>query len=161
MQNTKKPKQTTKLRPGMDSCASISVMPPGTCADYPIQKDASVGTRYTAAGGHGIYDQGRRTLMTQGVDGRKKAIRTRVADVVRPLISVFESCMPGNRVVFDIERDDSGHITRDNSHVYHKPTGDMTPLELNNRTWELPVEVLPFDTSMVRRAPFARQADRP
>ena len=155
-----KKKPTQHIRPGMDSCASVSVMPPSTCRDYPIQRDATVGTRYTVANGHPIYDKGRRTLMVHDSTGQKKAIRTRVADVVRPLIAVYDSCVAGNRVVFDLECDPSGRVTRDNSHVYHKDTGDMTPLELNNRTWEMPVDVIPFDRSMVQ-SPFGRQAARP
>ena len=146
---------TQRIHFGVDSCAAASVTPKGFCAEYPIHKDSQTGQLYTTANGKKIPDLGQRTLMIQDV-ATPKAIRSRVCDVVRPLLAVFDVCKTGHKVILDIDFDEHGKLQRDNSHIYHKATSSVTPLTLNNRTWDLSVDVLPYNAR-----PFGRQASRP
>ena len=141
----------TRVNLGVDSCAAVLVVPKKLCSDYPIQKDAKTGQQYTVANGRRIPDLGQRTLRLHSEEETPRAIRTRVADVFRPLLAVYDLCKTGHRVVFDFEFDASGQLQRDNSHLFHKETSNSTALTLKNRTWDLGVDVLPY-------RPFGRPA---
>ena len=79
-------------------------------------------------------DLGTRALVgTVGNTGTVRGMKARVANVVRPLLSVFEMVESGHRVVFD----------SDGSYAEHKTTGCKTPFRVKNRSYELDLNVVP------------------
>ncbi len=138
-------------------------MPQDWCTDYPLEKIV-IDKGYYSASGEAILDHGRRRLVVTKA-GSVKAVRARVTKVRRALISVYDMCLAGHRVVFDIEDG------VDMSCVLHKKTGQKIKPVLRSRTWDLDVEVVPCAESTVvlekiakessgQLAPFQRQAPR-
>ena len=81
------------IRWGIDSCAAVTVVPKATAKAYPLHVDSLAGRSYKPAGGAPIYDEGSKILYGSfGGAKAKRAIRTRVADVSRPLFAVSELC---------------------------------------------------------------------
>ena len=143
-------KDDTRVSFGIDSGAAATTLPKDWCTDYPLEK-VGIGKGYYSASGESIPDLGRRRLV--------------VTTVRRALISVYDMCMAGHRVVFDI-----GDGV-DMSYVLHKKTGQKIKPVLRSRTWDLDVEVVPYAESTVvlekiakessgQLAPFQRQAPR-
>ena len=124
------------LRLGVDSGAACSVLPPSAAADYPLVQDQQSGTKYVVANGHEVKDHGLRSLLGE-CRGRLRAVRTRVSDVHKPLLAVYDMCMAGQRVVFEIRNG------KNESYAEHVQTGVVTPFELRNRVWEVDFEVVP------------------
>ena len=85
--------------------------------------------------------------------GRLRAVRTRVSDVHKPLLAVYDMCMAGQRVVFEIRDGQNA------SYAEHVQTGVVTPFELRNRVWEIEFEVVPhseIDTQVGLDGPDAQ-----
>ena len=72
---------------------------------------------------------------TVGKSSTVRGLKARVAKVVRPLASVFEMVESGHRVVFDSE----------GSFAEHKGTGVRTAFRARNRSYELDLNVVPYD----------------
>ena len=156
-------KGDAKVSFGIDSGAAATTLPQDWCTDYPLEK-VGIGKGYYSASGEAIPDLGRRRLVVTTA-GCVKAVRVRVTRVRRALMSVYDMCLAGHRVVFDIEDG------VDMSYVLHKKTGQTIKPELRNRTWDLDVEVVPYVESTVlfekivkesngQLCPFQRQAPR-
>ena len=69
--------------------------------------------------------------------GRLRAVKTRVTDVRKPLLAVYDMRMAGQRVVFEIRNGVNL------SYAEHVDTGEVTPFDLRDRVWELDFEVVP------------------
>lgn len=128
--------RSTKVRFGIDSGAAVSVIPECVCADYSFQTTEGTGNVYHAAGGHIIADLGSRTLYAE-VDGQFKGLRPRVGKIQKPLLSTYDLCRAGHRVVFDMENGVG------KPYAEHKETGQRTRSHLRKRVWELDVQVMP------------------
>ena len=117
---------------GVDSCAAVSVLPRALYTDRPISKDQQTGTRYMAANGSAIVDEGCRTLYgTFSRGGPTTGARFRVADVSRPLMSIADMLDRGNKVIF--ERDRNGV----NASRVVTSTGATIPISERKRTFEI------------------------
>ena len=147
---------------GVDSCAAHSVIPEEWCVDYPLNKDEGTGRKYLTATGESVYDKGERTVVGKAGDS-VRALRMRVAKVKRPLLAVYDMCKQNHKVIFDVEFDDYGNILENRSVCVHKRTGEVTEIPLNGRTWELTMDVFPYEQArgVLGKSPFARQAARP
>ena len=156
-------KDVTRVSFGIDSGAAATTLPQDWCTDYPLEK-VGIGKGYYSASGEAIPDLGLRRLVVTTA-GSVKAVRARVTKVRRALISVYDMCRTGHRVVFDMEDG------VDMSYVVHKKTGQTIKPVLRSRTWDLDVEVVPYAESTVvlekiakessgQLAPFQRQAPR-
>ena len=143
----------TRVSLGVDSCAAATVIPRKTCPDYPVRRDAVTGRIYTNASGKQIADEGQCELVA-GDDDDPQVLRARVADVVRPLLAVYDLCKTNHRVIFELDFDDKGNVVKDHSHLLHRKTQRKTPLRLKNRTWDLNLDVRPYQ-------PFGGQAAWP
>ncbi len=115
-------KDDTRVSFGIDSGAAATTLPQDWCTDYPLEK-IGIGKGCYSASGEAIPDLGRRRLVVTTA-GSVKAVRARVTKVRRALISVYDMCMAGHRVVFDMEDG------VDMSYVLHKKTGQkIKPVE--------------------------------
>jgi hypothetical protein len=123
---------------GIDSGAAASVIPPTMCFDYPLHRDDRYGERYRSASGHTVIDQGRRDVYV-AMQGATKMLRMRVLDTTKPLISVYDLCKTGHRVVFEIDEqgNDLSHAvrTREPYHTYK--------FTRRNNVWDLDVSPIP------------------
>ena len=63
----------------------------------------------------------------------------RLVQVRKPLMSVYDMCRSGHRVIFEL--DDDG---RDHSIIEHRATGARTQLHLRNNGWEIDATIIPF-----------------
>ena len=122
---------------GIDSGAAVSIIPDDVCQGHPLAQDTASGKAYYSAGGHPIYDEGRRELWVQ-VGDAVRGMRPRVGKVKKCLLSVYDLCSHGHRVVFDIGVDGV-----DRSYAEHKDTKEKLHFELKNRVWEMHAAVLP------------------
>jgi hypothetical protein len=127
---------------GIDSGAAASVIPPTMCFDYPLHRDDRYGERYRSASGHTVIDQGRRDVYV-AMQGTQKMMRMRVLDTTKPLISVYDLCRTGHRVVFEI--DDEGN---DLSHAVSRrfPHPPLKFVRRNN-VWDLDVSPIPHSAN--------------
>ncbi len=123
---------------GIDSGAAVTIVPRGVCTDYPLQPNerSRVHGGYRAANGQMIYDEGTRVLYFKD-NGHTRAIRARVGDVSKGLVSVAEMVECGHRVVFDA----------DASYAVHKETGKKTYFKKRNKVYEIDVDVMPYATT--------------
>jgi len=137
------------LRIGVDSCAAASVLPTGSCTEYPVVRDGVTGAKYRAANGAVILDEGERTIYG-AFDGHAgvRGARFRVADVSRPLMAIADMLDQGHRIVFD--RDDCGQNV---SVIVNKKTGKKLPIKERNRTFEIEMRLAP--------RPFGRPGQGP
>jgi hypothetical protein len=120
---------------GIDSGAAVTIVPRGICTDYPLQQNdrSRVHGGYRAANGQMIIDEGSRVLFYK--DGKDtRAIRARVGDVSKGLVSVSEMVDCGHRVVFDC----------DGSYAVHKQTGKKTYFKRRNKVFEIDVDIVPY-----------------
>ena len=143
----------TRVNLGVDSCAAATVIPRKTCSDYPVRQDAFTGRLYTNASAKHTAEEGQRELFA-GDEDDPQLLRARVADVVRPLLAVYDLCKTNHRVIFELDFDEKGNVVQDHSHLLHRKTHRKTPLTLKNRTWDLSLDVRPY-------SPFGGQAAWP
>ena len=123
----------------VDSGASRSVIGKDVAADYPVVSDDIVGTEYRTATGEVVRDRGVKHLVAD-IGGKVRVARGRVVPgVAKNLMSVYDMCTSGHRVVFELGEDGS-----DRSYITHRPTGSQTPMHLRNRVWELDLDVAPY-----------------
>ena len=92
----------TRIRSVLDSGATDSCAPDAMCAE--VRSKASEGSRrgqmYTAAGGKRLANQGEKDIFMMTQDGHAVSTNWQTVDITRPLSSVRQICMQGNRVVF-------------------------------------------------------------
>ncbi|CAK0842285.1 unnamed protein product, partial [Prorocentrum cordatum] len=116
------------LRVGIDSCAAASVLPLGSCADYPVREGGRAISCKTASG-HYVSDEGAKHLA--------RAAKFRVADVSKPLLSVAEMVDSGHRLVFDSEGG------QDISYACRKTSGDVVKFCRGSKVYEIDMHVDP------------------
>ena len=126
---------TRKVRLAVDSGACMTVVPPSVGRDYPTYEnpESRRGATYRSVSGHGLKDEGTRPLACKMADGSTRVIQARVVDTHKGLLSVYEHVENGN----------SAHFTPQGSYSLDKH-GKKTPFEVNNRAFELPMEVLEY-----------------
>ena len=118
-----------KIKVGVDSCAAISVTPPG-CFPGPVEVTDQVGDEYTSASNDIMYNQGQ-----QRVDGVTENylpcnLKVQVTDVNKPLIAASDMEDQGNTIVLSKKW---GHwLVNDN-------TGTSVPLNRENGTYNMDV----------------------
>ena len=121
---------------GVDSAACRTVVPSNHKAarGYRVHRDNKYGDTYGTAkkGGPRIRDEGLRVLQTKSGNGDlPQRLRTRKADVHKPLLAVCDLVDTGHAVLFD------GGA----SYAVNKATGRKTPFVRNGRGWDLTVEL--------------------
>ena len=94
--------KAVKVTFGVDSCAAITGIPSELAPEYPTYVDKHTGRNYKAASGHPIKDEGLKLLVGAlgGKRGPRKALKTRVCKIQRPLLAVGEVCESGSGVFF-------------------------------------------------------------
>lgn len=100
------------------------------------------------------------------VDGVVRALKMPVAQVQKPLVSVYDMCQGGHRIVFEIDPDGT-----DKSYAINLKSGEKPFSKLRNRVWELDMRVIPVGKTadLLRREreklvdlpPFGGQVNRP
>ncbi len=77
----------------------------------------------------------------------------------RMLVSMYDLCAGGHRVVFD--------LGPEGSYAIHKETGEKTEFERNGRTWDMAMKLVPFsemrhavEGEKVSLSPLQRQASQ-
>ncbi|CAK0838042.1 unnamed protein product, partial [Prorocentrum cordatum] len=126
------------LRVGIDSCAAASVLPRGSCADYPVHEGGQA-ISYKTASGHYVNDEGEKILVgTMPGASQARAAKFRVADISKPSLSVAEMVDSGHRLVFDSEGG------QDISNAYHKTSGDVVKFCRRNKVYEMDMHVDPY-----------------
>ena len=92
----------TKIKSVLDSGATDSCAPDTMCIE--VRSKASEGSRrgqmYTAAGGKKLANEGEKDICMVTGDGHAVMTNWQTVDITRPLSSVRQICMQGNRVVF-------------------------------------------------------------
>ena len=92
----------TRILSVLDSGATDSCAPDSTCSE--IQSLPSEGSRrgqmYTAAGGKRLANEGEKNIYMVTGDGETVMTNWQTVDITRPLSSVRQICMQGNRVIF-------------------------------------------------------------
>ncbi|CAK0847058.1 unnamed protein product [Prorocentrum cordatum] len=104
---------------GIGSCAAASVLPRGSCADYPVHEGGQAISCKTASG-HYVDDEG-----------------VRVADVSKPLLSVAEMVDSGHQLVFASEGG------QDISYAHRETSGDVVKFCRRNKVYEMDMHVDP------------------
>ncbi|CAK0830057.1 unnamed protein product [Prorocentrum cordatum] len=126
------------LRVGIDSCAAASVLPRGSCTDYPVHEGGQA-ISYTTASGHYANDEGEKILVgTMPGASQARAAKFRVADISKPLLSVAEMVDSGHRLVFDSEGG------QDISYACHQTSGDVVKFCRRNKVYEMDMHVDPY-----------------
>ncbi len=138
-----------------DSGAAVSMLRTDQAISYDLlpTKESQAGVSYTAAKKGKVYEQGKRMPVMQFESGALKALQFRVGPVNKALLSIKDivSGVPGgNRVVFDDE----------GSFILNKTTGEITPLYERNRTYGLPVRVLPKPVASKLQSKFQKTFQR-
>ncbi|CAK0861852.1 unnamed protein product, partial [Prorocentrum cordatum] len=126
------------LRVGIDSCAAASVLPRGSCADYPVHEGGQA-ISYKTSSGHYVNDEGERPL-AGAMPGASlaRAAKFRVAGASKPLLSVAEMVDSGHRLVFDSEGG------QDISYAHHETSGDVVQFFRRNKVYEMDMHVDPY-----------------
>ena len=93
----------------VDSGASTSAVPAYIGSKYPLQDDPHRKV-YTSASGHEVTNQGIRTLKCSFQSGETEKLAFKVMPVQRALVSVSQSVLAGNRIVFDSEANGGSYI---------------------------------------------------
>ena len=145
---------------GVDSCAAASGIPLDTCSDYPLIPSANPET-FRSATGQTVKERGTRRILGT-VDGSMRAVKAKVLNIRRPLISVFDMVKANHKVTFD--QVDGVDVSK----AVNKTTGEVSRFVLRNRCWDLDVEVVPPNKQaaaterrkqeILMMAPFSRQA---
>ena len=131
-----------KLRVGVDSCASATVLPEKLFPFYPLITDALVGRTFRSANAAVIVDKGSKTLRGRvNGSGPVRIAKFRVAAVSRALMCVADMVDRGQRVVFEARNG------ADASYIEDVETGTRTPLTRVNRIYEFVIDVEPAPAS--------------
>ena len=105
-----------------------------------LSQDAVAGSHYRTATSEKVLDRGVRCMAAK-VGGEVRFAKCRVVDnIANNLMSVYDMCASGHRVVFDI--DPGG---QDLIYIEHVPSGIRLPMKFRNRVWEVELDVLPYD----------------
>ena len=92
------------------------------------------GQHYTAAGGKRIANEGEKHLAMVTNDGAEVATTWQTVDINRPLSSVRQICLQGNRVVFGA----TGGV------ILNLETGHETPFGVEDNVYVLDLWLKPF-----------------
>jgi len=116
----------------VDSGAAATVMPPEMCTYVPIDKNTNANTKFRAANGSVMQNEGMRAL--KGVDENLNPMgfHTHVAGVNKFLASVSKLTEAGHRVEFDEE---TGH------RIINKRTGMVRYMRKQNGVFKMPMWV--------------------
>ena len=119
----------TRIRSVLDSGATDSCAPDAMCSE--IRSRASEGSRrgqmYTAAGGKKLANEGEKEICMMTPDGEPVMTNWQTVDITRPLSSVRQICMQGNRVVFGA----SGGV------IQNLESGKETPFGIEDNVYVL------------------------
>ena len=139
---------------GVDSGASISMLPKGVFTDYPLVANKREIT-YMSATNHPVKDLGGRALVGFTPDTEvARGIRFRVGDIRKPLMAAAEMVDAGHKVVFDKEGG------KDVSYALHKATGQYTKFTRAGNVYNLDLVVMPFsEVRRARESPFEGRAE--
>ena len=85
-----------------------------------------------------MKDEGQRTLLGATRDGQVRAVRARVADVRKGLISIHDLVSTGHRVVFDDHE----------AFCLHKESGRRTEFKVTGHSYDLELAVFPFKNAV-------------
>ena len=118
----------------MDSCAAESVTPPGVFP-APIEITSRVGEEYTCANDTVIYNQGQQTVSGYTDDYVPISSRFQVADVSKPLMSVYSARDNDNTLLYSKKYGDW---------IINDLTGSATRMCEENNTFHLPFWVPDF-----------------
>jgi hypothetical protein len=136
------PATSMKLRVGVDSCVSATVLPEKLFPEYPSQVDALVGRKFRSANAAIIVDKGSKTLRGRvNGSGPVRSAKFRVAAVSRALMCVADMVDRGQRIVFEARNG------TDESYIEDVETGVRTPLTRINRIYEFVIDVEPVPAS--------------
>ena len=125
-----------KITFGVDSaaCRTVAQTNHPACRGYKRHKDNHYGCRYGTAKNKGptIEDEGLRILQTKASDGvLPQRLRTRAADVHKPLLAVVDMVDNDHAVLFD----------KDASYALNKKTGLKTYFTRVARGWDLTLDL--------------------
>ena len=95
--------------------------------------DNKKGAKYRTATSQAVVDLGEKRVLVSS-QGVVRGLKGRSVDVSKMLLSVYDMCKAGHRVVFDL----------DGSFAEHKTTGQKTNFILRNNTWDLDLEIVPY-----------------
>ena len=122
----------------LDSGATDSCAPDCMCPE--VKSRPSDGSRrgqmYTAAGGKKIANEGEKDITM--VTGNSKVVQTnwQTVDITRPLSSVRQICLQGNRVLFGAQ----GGV------IYNIESGQETPFGIEDNIYVLDLWLPPSPT---------------
>ena len=127
---------------GIDSGAAASALPSALCSDYPVNRLApGTGDTFRSATGQAVIDQGSTNIIVS-TNGEVRGLNMRRLETSKPLLSVYDMCKAGQKVVFEIA--DNG---ADMSHSVCRHSGKVTRFTLRNNVWDLDVTAIPFNAS--------------
>ena len=122
--NSFESKVASVLVTGIDSGAARSVVPAGEIPGCSVERDSETGRVHTSVTGERVFDQEKQQILGT-VDGKVRGLNMRVAQVKKSLMSVYDMCAAGHRVVLDFDSN-----KRDLSHAENKLTGERTCFKL-------------------------------
>ena len=82
------------------------------------------------------------TNIIVSTNGEVRGLNMRRLETSKPLLSVYDMCKAGQKVVFEIA--DNG---ADMSHSVCRHSGKVTRFTLRNNVWDLDVTAIPFNAS--------------
>jgi len=134
-ENDDKYRNLVKLKVMADSGAADCVIPRNMFKEIPMRADGpKVGTKYTAANGKPIFNEGVRTLIGKTQEGHNKRIDFEVADVNKPLAGLRRIVSKGHRVVLDDAEGQGGYIE-------NKSTKQRTGIYVENGVYKFDLYV--------------------
>ena len=129
---------------GIDSGAAASALPSALCSDYPVNRHSpGTGDRYRSATGQSVIDQGSTNIIVS-TNGEMRGLNMRRLETSKPLLSVYDMCRAGQKVVFEIADDGT-----DMSHPMCRHSGKLTRFTLRNNVWDLDVTSVPRNASQL------------
>ena len=140
------PSRRTTVRASVDSGAVVTAIPLSIAPDYPALMDDTCGTEYRSATGAKIRDLGQKRLLFRH-GGALKGVKGRSMDVKKMLVSVYDLCATGHKVIFE--------FGQEGSYALHRESGEVTKFDLIGKTWELAMDLVPH--SDVRSASGAHR----
>jgi hypothetical protein len=119
----------------LDSGATDSCAPDIMCPDVKSQpsEGSKRGQKYTAAGGKRIANEGEKNLQMVTINDDVVQTNWQTVDINRPLSSVRQICLQGNRVLFGAQ----GGI------IYNIETGKETPFVVDDNVYVLELRLPP------------------
>ena len=112
---------------GVDSCAGVSVTPPGVFPGS-VEVTDRVGEEYTSASDHILYNLGQQTVDAYTDEYVPVNACFQVAEVNKPLMSVSSAYENGNTVLYS---------KKHGSWVINDETNIATPMEYKNNTFSM------------------------